>query len=55
MRDEVKRSMTDIKGFDVTGGMWHKIEEALSLTERGITTRIISGLVPGYVYKNSSW
>lgn len=51
MRDEVKRSMTDIKGFDVTGGMWHKIEEALSLTERGITTRIISGLVPGYVYK----
>ncbi len=51
MRDEVKLSMTDTKGFDVTGGMWHKIEEALSLTEIGITTRIISGLEPGNVYK----
>ncbi len=47
MRDVVKAAMTDTKGFDVTGGMWHKIEEALSLTELGITTRIISGLVPG--------
>lgn len=51
MREEVKLSMTDTKGFDVTGGMWHKIEEALSLTELGITTRIISGLEPGNVYK----
>lgn len=51
MRDEVHASMSDTKGFDVTGGMWHKIEEALSLTDLGITTRIISGLIPGNLYK----
>lgn len=51
MRDEVKGSMTDTKGFDVTGGMWHKIEEALSLTTLGIQTCIISGLIPDNLYK----
>lgn len=50
MKEEVRHSMTDIKGFDVTGGMWHKIEEALSLTQLGISTRILSGLIPGAVY-----
>jgi len=29
---------------DVTGGMEHKVEEALSLTPRGITTYLINGL-----------
>ncbi len=51
MTEEVKSAMTDTKGFDVTGGMWHKIEEALSLTELGITTRIISGIIPNNLYK----
>lgn len=51
MRDEVKKSITDTKGFDVTGGMWHKIEESLSLTKLGIETTIISGLQAGNVYK----
>lgn len=51
MREQVRASMTDIKGFDVTGGMWHKIDEALRLTELGITTQIIGGLIPGNVYK----
>ncbi len=50
MSEEVKASMVDIKGFDVTGGMWHKIEESLSLTKLGIKTRIISGLVPNALY-----
>lgn len=50
MRGEVRASMTDTKGFDVTGGMWHKIEESLSLTELGITTKIISGLKPNALY-----
>lgn len=48
--DEVRASMVNIKGFDVTGGMWHKIEESLSLADLGIETRIISGLVPGALY-----
>jgi len=51
MRAEVKASMGEVKGFDVTGGMWHKIQEALSLTDLGITTQIISGLTPGNVYQ----
>lgn len=50
MRDEVRGSMTDIKGFDVTGGMWHKIQEALSLAELGIQTRIVSGTEQKVVY-----
>ncbi|MDQ3008391.1 MAG: isopentenyl phosphate kinase [bacterium] len=50
MRDEVKQSMSSIKGFDVTGGMWHKIEESLALTEIGITTRIVSGLQKDSLY-----
>jgi len=51
MRAEVKEAMVDTKGFDVTGGMWHKIEESLALTTLGIETTIISGLVPGNLYK----
>ncbi len=51
MKDEVKKAMVDTKGFDVTGGMWHKIEEALKLTELGIKSRIISGLQKDNLYK----
>ncbi len=50
MREEVRGSMTDVKGFDVTGGMWHKIQEALSLAEMGIQTRIVSGTEQKVVY-----
>lgn len=46
MREQVRSSMVAVKGFDVTGGMWHKIEEALELTKLGISTQIISGLIP---------
>jgi isopentenyl phosphate kinase len=44
MCDEVRSHMVDVKGFDVTGGMWHKIESSLSLASLGIETRIFSGL-----------
>lgn len=50
MHEEVRLSMIDTKGFDVTGGMWHKIEEALSLTDFGISTRIVSGVEGQVVY-----
>lgn len=51
MKDEVKAAMQEVKGFDVTGGMWHKLEESLSLTELGIESHIISGLKPGVLYQ----
>jgi isopentenyl phosphate kinase len=50
MKEQVKASMTDTKGFDVTGGMWHKISEALDLVHRGVSTQIVSGLKPNVVY-----
>lgn len=50
-QEEVKNAIVGTKGFDVTGGMWHKIEEALSLTKLGVQTRIMSGLKPGALYK----
>lgn len=47
---EVKKSITTTKGFDVTGGMWHKIAESLSLTKYGLTTAILSGVKPNNLY-----
>lgn len=44
---EVKRSMGVTKGFDVTGGMWHKIEESLQMAQHGVETVILAGEVPG--------
>lgn len=51
MKEEVKKSMTQTKGFDVTGGMWHKLEESLKLAQAGIQTTILSGLVPNALYE----
>ncbi len=50
IRQEVKEKMVDVKGFDVTGGMWHKIEESLALANLGIETRILSGLTQNSIY-----
>lgn len=47
---ELKKMMTKTKGFDVTGGMWHKIEASLKLAKQGIETDIISGLIPQNLY-----
>ncbi|MCX7996181.1 MAG: isopentenyl phosphate kinase [Patescibacteria group bacterium] len=39
----VRSFLTDIEGFDVTGGMKHKIESALEAVSSGVTTIIASG------------
>lgn len=45
---KLKWSITGAKGVDVTGGMLHKVEEALILSEKiGVKTQIISGLKSG--------
>lgn len=49
---EVEAAMGEVKGFDVTGGMWAKIQESLTLAEEyGLETRIISGEIPGTLAK----
>ncbi len=42
-KDDAKQHINGTKGFDVTGGMWHKIEESLELATKGITSHIIAG------------
>lgn len=42
--NEQKEFLFTTSTKDVTGGMAHKVEEALSLTHRGITTYLINGL-----------
>ncbi len=36
--------IVSVKGYDVTGGMKHKIEEALKIAQFGIQTTIINGI-----------
>lgn len=55
---EVKKHMQSTKGFDVTGGMWHKIEESLELAKIGISASIVSGLESDNLYNKligKSW
>ncbi|MBL7206464.1 MAG: isopentenyl phosphate kinase family protein [Candidatus Aenigmarchaeota archaeon] len=42
--DEIKKCLSGSDNIDVTGGMIHKVEQALELAENGIKTQIISGL-----------
>ncbi|MGA3292303.1 MAG: isopentenyl phosphate kinase [Candidatus Microgenomates bacterium] len=45
---KLKSSIVGAKGVDVTGGMLHKVEEALNLAKKtGIKTLIINGKVKG--------
>lgn len=49
---KLKSGITGAKGVDVTGGMLHKVEEALDLYGRtGIKTQIINGLKKGRLRK----
>lgn len=48
---ELQQAIGATKGFDVTGGMGHKIEESLELARQGVDVRIISGLQPGLLYE----
>lgn len=50
-QEKIKKGISSTKGFDVTGGMWHKVEESLFLAERGIDTYIISGLKKNNLYR----
>lgn len=49
-KDDVKGVIGDTKGFDVTGGMWHKIEESFALAEQGIPSKIVSGMKKNNLY-----
>jgi isopentenyl phosphate kinase len=42
---KIKSFITTVEGYDVTGGMLHKIEESLLMAERNIETYIV-GLYP---------
>ena len=42
--EEVKKLIYATDGFDVTGGMLHKIEESLALADIGIPSMIINGV-----------
>lgn len=41
--DEVKKQIYETEGYDVTGGMAHKIQSALRLGKKGIQTYILKG------------
>ena len=45
--DKVRAEIGGSDGIDVTGGMFHKIEEALTLAKNGIPSVIINGARPG--------
>lgn len=49
--EDVQNYILTGTGFDVTGGMKHKIETALLYAKQGIRTRIISGEVPDNLEK----
>jgi isopentenyl phosphate kinase len=42
--EKIKKLIYATDGFDVTGGMLHKIEESLSLADKGIPSMIINGV-----------
>lgn len=48
--DTVKKHIHSTKGFDVTGGMWHKIESSLQQADAGLQSSIISGTHEGNVF-----
>ncbi len=53
-----KQHITTTKGFDVTGGMFTKIEESLKLANKGINVKILSGLKAENLYQaltGNSW
>ena len=47
----IKQYVFNSKRADVTGGMQYKIENALSIAEKGIKTWITSGIVPNELYR----
>lgn len=45
----LKQNIANTDGYDITGGMLHKIESALQYASKGITTLIIDGNHPGEI------
>jgi len=41
--NSLKKNLSKTKGYDVTGGMIHKVEESVKLAEKGIETHIVNG------------
>ena len=46
----IKRYVFESKDADVTGGMMHKIENALSITDKNIETQIINGTISNELF-----
>ena len=44
---DIRKHLSDSDGIDVTGGMLHKIEQALELARSGASVHIINGNAPG--------
>ena len=49
--DSIGKHLSDSDGIDVTGGMVHKIEQALELASNGASVLIINGNTPGNLKK----
>lgn len=47
---EIITHLNGTKGFDVTGGMGHKIDESLQLLDKGVESYILSGLKKDNLY-----
>ncbi|MDO8610016.1 MAG: isopentenyl phosphate kinase [bacterium] len=44
--NSIKKEIFTTKGFDVTGGMLHKVEQSLLLAKQGVETHIIDARMP---------
>lgn len=49
---KLKNAITKTSGYDVTGGMWHKIQESLQLADQKIETYVLSGLTKNNLYNS---
>lgn len=47
----IKKVFYPTKGFDVTGGMLHKLENSVKLAKKGVSTLIIDGVFNNSLYK----
>lgn len=48
---KMKKEITETQGFDVTGGMLHKVEESMLSAKQGVESYIIGGNHGGNLYK----
>lgn len=49
--NKLKKEIGESGGIDVTGGMFHKVEEALKLARKRVSSEIINGSKPGVLKK----